>query len=138
MKASRVVILLLAFMFTGASEAETAVKKISLSQARALVMASLTPQQRRLPKLETDSDGTPNSSKFWFFTVVWEGAPKGSVVVGSYAVDPLTGDVFSSTPSCYEEDNKGLKILQVRIRRILRLSKSHYLRVKTNGPLCDR
>jgi len=29
--------------------------------------------------------------------VSWAGTPNGSVVVGNYAVDPNTGDVFSAT-----------------------------------------
>ena len=79
-------------------------------------MASLTAEQRRLPKLEAEQYDAPDPSKFFFFTVTWKGTPKGSVVVGNYAVDPYTGDVFSATTGCYEEKNKRLQALQAQVR----------------------
>jgi hypothetical protein len=107
-------------------------------QAKALVMASLTARQRRLPNLEVEPDPGPNSSKFLFFNVTWEGTPKGSVVVGNYAVDPHTGDVFSASAACDEEDNKRLRALQAQVRATLHLSRSEYEQLKTKGPLCDK
>jgi len=112
-------------------------KKIAIAQARALVLASLTPEQKRLPKVGAEPYDDPNSSKFVFFTVFWEGTPTGSVVVGNYAVDPYTGDVFSATIGCEEEKNKNLQALQTRIRATLHLPQSEYRRLKTRGPLCD-
>ena len=116
---------------------ETSGKKITTAQARSLVMASLTAEQRRLPKVEAEPYDAPDVSKFLFFTVTWEGMPKGSVVVGNYAVDPYTGDVFSATIGCYEEKNKNLQALQTHIRATLHLSQSEYQRLKTKGPLCE-
>ena len=100
-------------------------------------MASLSDEQRRLPKVEAEQFDAPYVSKFLFFTVIWEGTPKGSVVVGNYAVDPDTGDVFSAVIDCYEEKNKRLQILQKKIRATLHLSESDYQRLKTKGPLCE-
>jgi hypothetical protein len=80
----------------------------------------------------------PNTSKFLFFTVTRAGPPNASVVVGNYAVDPHTGDVFSATLGCDEEKSKNLRALQTRIRAILRLSRSKYQRLKTKGPLCEQ
>lgn len=131
-------VLLLASCGATAGAVVTPENKITNDQARALVMASLTAQQRRLPKLEAEPFDAPESSKFLFFTVTWEGAPNGSVVVGNYAVDPYTGDVFSATSSCNEEKNKRLRTLQAQIRSELHLTRSEYLRMKTNGPLCER
>jgi hypothetical protein len=90
-----------------------------------------------LPKLEAEQYDAPDSSKFLFFTVTWEGRPKGSVVVGNYAVDPYTGDVFSATIGCYEEKNKRLQALQAQVRATLHMSQSEYQRLKTRGPLCE-
>jgi len=112
--------------------------KITSDQARALVIASLSRQQRRLPSLGAESFDDPNSSRFLFFTVTWRGTPNGSVVVGNYAVDPYTGDVFSATMSCYEEKNTRLEALQAQIRSGLHLTDSEYHRRKTTGPLCER
>ncbi len=108
------------------------------AQAKALVVSSLTANQRRLPNLEVESDPAPTSSKFLFFIVTWEGMPKGSVVVGNYAVDPHTGDVFSASAACDEEDNKRLRALQARVRATLHLSESDYKKLRTKGPLCEK
>jgi hypothetical protein len=131
------IVLLTSFYATAGWAAGSPKHKITNNQAKALVMATLTTQQRRLPKLEAVPDDTPgSSSQFMFFTVTWEGTPNGSVVVGNYAVDPYTGDVFSATRECYEEKNKRLAALQTQIRAKLHLSHSQYQKLKTKGPLC--
>lgn len=79
----------------------------------------------------------PNTTKFLFFTVTWAGTPNGSVVVGNYAVDPHTGDVFSATIGREEVKNKSLEALQRRVRATLHLSDAEYQKLKTKGPLCD-
>lgn len=111
--------------------------KITTSQAKELVLASLTARQRRLPKLSVEQYNESEASKFWFFTVTWQGLPKGSVVVGNYAVDPYTADVFSAVASCDEERTKELQALQAQIRGGLHLSRADYQRLKTKGPLCE-
>lgn len=112
-------------------------RNMTADQARALVLASLTPGQKRLPSLGAEPYKDPNTSKFLFFTVTWAGTPNGSVVVGNYAVDPRTGDVFNATAACDEETNTTLRNLQTRIRANLHLSRSEYRRLKTKGPLCE-
>jgi hypothetical protein len=111
--------------------------RITIPQAKELVLASLTAQQRQLPKLTVDPYNESGASRFWFYTVTWEGLPKGSVVVGNYAVDPFTGDVFSAVASCDELHTKKLQALQEEIRAALHLSKAEYQRLKTKGPLCE-
>jgi hypothetical protein len=117
----------------------TAERKITVEQATALVMASLTAEQRRLPKVEAEHFNNPAnpSSKFLIFTVVWEGLPNGSVVAGMYAVDPYTGDVFFANSECDEVKNKRLERLQAQVRAKLHLSQSEHHRLKTKGPLCE-
>lgn len=124
------------FCATTAGATDLPAHKITEDQAEALVMASLTAQQRQLPKVEVDPDESPRSSRFLFFTVTWEGTPDGSVVVGNYAVDSYTGDVFSATRECYEERNKTLEALQAQVRATLHLAQLRYQQIKTSGPLC--
>lgn len=113
-------------------------RTVTVAQAKELVLAALTPQQRHLPKLAAESYDAPDSpSTFLYFTVVWEGTPTGSVVVGNYAVDPRTGDVFSATIECTEQKNTHLRTLQARARAALHLSAAEYRRLKTKGPLCE-
>jgi hypothetical protein len=100
-------------------------------------MAVLTAEQKRLPKLGAEPYDDPHKPGFLFFTVTWAGTPNGSVVVGNYAVDRFTGDVWSAVIGCYEEKNEGLQALQVRIRAAMGLSASDYQQIKTKGPLCD-
>jgi hypothetical protein len=133
-------LLLVSFGPMGVSGAEPPQKtaaQATAAQAKALVMASLTAEQRRLPKLGLVPYADSNFSRFLFFTVTWEGLPEGSVVVGNYAVDPQTGDVFSAVASCHEEDNQRLRTLQAQVRATLHLSTSGYKPLKTRGPLCD-
>jgi hypothetical protein len=137
MRKAIALLLLVSLSAIEVSAAEAPDKKITTAQARALVLASLTPDQKRLPKVGAEQYDDPNSSRFVFFTVFWEGTPKGSVVVGNYAVDPYTGDVFSATIGCEEKKNKKLQALQRQIRATLHLSQSEYQRLKTKGPLCD-
>jgi hypothetical protein len=133
----KVLVLFLILLTATIQAADLPKHKVTTVQAKALVMAALNTQQRRLPGVEAESYDEPDSSRFLFFVVTWEGTPKGSVVVGNYAVDLYTGDVFSATISCSEEENKRLKDLQAQIRAKLNLSQSEYKQLKTKGPLCE-
>lgn len=130
--------LIMAFSASSVCAVGPSPSKIDADQAKALVIASLTPKERRLPSLGTDPYNDPNSSKFLFFTVTWAGTPNGSVVVGNYAVDPYTGDVFSATMACQEEKNKHLEALQRQVRATLHLTQTEYQKLKTKGPLCEQ
>lgn len=130
--------LIIAFCASSAWAAGPSPDKIDTDQAKALVMASLTPKQRRLPSVGADPYRDPSSSNFLFFTVTWAGTRNGSVVVGNYAVDPFTGDVFSATMACQEEKNKRLEALQRQVRATLHLTQAEYQKLKTKGPLCDQ
>lgn len=134
-----VLCLLMTLDLTTAMASGTADRKITVEQARALVMASLSAEQRRLPKVEAVHFDDPDnpSPKFLIFTVVWKGLPKGSVVAGMYAVDPYTGDVFDANKECDEVKNKRLERLQAQVRAKLHLSQSEYQRLKTKGPQCE-
>jgi hypothetical protein len=108
------------------------------AKAESLVIASLSNRQKRLPGIQTEQFRNHDSPRFFFFTVML--APpanwSGSVVVGNYAVDLETGDVFGATASCSEESNRKLRSLQPSLRLELGLTDAKYRRLKTNGPLC--
>jgi hypothetical protein len=59
------------------------------------------------------------------------------VVIGNYAVDPSTGDVWSATSSCDELSTHALRRLQTKIRARIGLSDAEYKRIKSKGPLCE-
>lgn len=110
---------------------------ITVAQAQGLVLKALTAEQKRLPGLGAQQYQDPNSSRFFFFTVTWAAGPGQSVVVGNYAVDPYTGDVWSAVVGCEELRNRALQVLQGRVRQSLGLSEAQYRRLKTKGPLCE-
>jgi hypothetical protein len=117
--------------------------KITLAQAKALVMAALEPGQRRLPgivinNLNKNPDKVPeysNNTRFLIFNVIWS-ATQGSDNVGWYGVDIYTGDVFSDVTECAEYYSKKLSTLQKKIRHSLHLTDTQYRKLKTNGPQC--
>ncbi len=133
----RSVVLLFACLCIFSASAENkAERSVAPDQARVLVLAALTPKQRQLPSLETDPYNNPGSTRFLFFSVTWGKTASGSQVVGSYAVDLFTGDVFSATAYCHEEKNKNLEALQKQFRTNLQLTQAEYQKLKTKGPLC--
>jgi hypothetical protein len=129
----------------GASAVTKATHKITLAQAKALVMAALTPEERRAPGVTIDTHGKdPNNistykdhdnSRFLIFNVVWA-AKIGSDNIGLYSVDIYTGDVFSDVSQCAEYYSKKLAVLQKKIRHSLHLTDAQYQKFKTNGPQC--
>ena len=133
-------ILLLAVLclfFTGVNAPGQSSRKLTPSQGRTLVLASLNPEQRRLPGLEAELNRRSIAPKFLSYTVTWAGTKDGSVVVANYAVDPYTADVFSATIECHEERNQRLQALQARVRLRMHLTVEEYQKLKTKGPLCE-
>jgi len=130
----------------GANAITKEMRKITLVQAKALVMATLTPEGRRLPGLQFDTgDDDPNkistyedsrNPRFLTFMLVWANDIGGSVIAGHYSVDSYTGDVFDSSAECAEYYSRKLDALQKKIRRSLHLTESEYRKLKTNGPEC--
>jgi hypothetical protein len=132
----------------GANAVTSTTRKITLAQAKALVMATLEPGQLRLSGVSISSppDGYPpdamssyqddDNPRFLNFHVGWA-ATEGSDLVGWYSVDIYTGDVFDSVSGCDEYHNKKLAALQIKIRNFLHLTQAAYLKLKTAGPMCD-
>jgi hypothetical protein len=112
-------------------------RKVTVAEARQLVLASLDPQSQRLPGL-TVKGGARDSSfpDYYSFAVMWDGTSSASVMVGFFDVDPLTGDVFEGT-GCGERTTPLLRALQTKIRHSWGLSDNEYRRLKKKGPYCE-
>jgi hypothetical protein len=129
----------------GMSAVTDTTRKITLKQAKALIMAALTPKERRAPGVTIDipvnnsndilSYVSSSHPRFLIFQVLWA-ATKGSDLIGWYSVDIYTGDVFSGVAICAEYYSKKLAALQKKIRRSLYLTDAQYRELKTNGPEC--
>jgi len=128
----------LSVLLVSAQAQGSAQRAISIPQAKSLVLKALSAEQKRLSGLGAERYQDPHSSRFFFFTVFWAAGPGQSVVVGNYAVDPYTGDVWSAARECGEIRNPDLQKFQRRVRESLGLSDAMYLRLKTKGPLCER
>jgi hypothetical protein len=136
------------FHVVGAYATDSTQPKITLSQARALILATLSPEQKHLPYLEilASNKNSENISsykdsvnpKFLSFTVVWaQPIDGGSVIVGYYDIDPYTGDVFHGVAAtCAGLKNQELETLQRKIRQSLHLTLAAYRKIKTKGPMC--
>jgi len=107
------------------------------ADVKALAYQALTRSQQRLPQLSIEINPRRAGSRYTYVTAYWRGLPKGSAVVDNFAVDQLTGDVWSAATSCSEKKNPGLHKMQVRLRRKMDMSLREYRHLKTRGPLCD-
>ena len=88
-----------------------------------------------MPKFSLDDFTMPGHERFFFIEALWDN-PGGSVVYGNYAVDKVTGDVWSAV-ICREEKSKRLRAAQRQLRRKIGLSDEAYKKAKRPGPLCD-
>ncbi len=109
---------------------------VSMEEAKELVFKALPLKMRRLPKFSLDGGLDSDHPGFYFIAAMWEGFPNGSAVIGHYAVDASTGDVFSATVSCDEMSNHAIRKLQAKIRKRIGLSDAEYHKIKGKGPLC--
>ena len=131
------IILALALLASVSAIADPNWRKVTVAEARQLVLASLDSMSRQAPGL-TVKGGSRDSSfpDYYSFAVMWAGTGRASVMVGFFDVDPLTGDVFEGT-GCGERTTPLLRALQRKIRRRLGLSDNEYRRLKKKGPYCD-
>ncbi len=108
---------------------------VSRVEAEHLVLALLPTSTKQLPQFGLNRYYDPDFPRFYFFSVMWAGRPGGSAVIGHYAVDSLTGDVWNAV-GCFEESNASLKKLQSRVRVRMGLSQSVYGKIKSRQPPC--
>ena len=111
-------------------------RTVLLDEAKDLVIQGLPSTTRHLPKFGLLQYEDRNFPQFYFFTAYWSGAPNGSVIIGHYAVDKSTGDVWDAVMECDEISTPALRKLQAEIRRRIGLSDSGYQKIKRKGPMC--
>jgi hypothetical protein len=115
--------------------AQHAKPSVSLEEAKKLVNAGLPPRTRHLPKFGLEEGRDPNCPQFYFFTAYWAGAPNGSMVIGNYAVDKLTADVWNAPAACDELNSPELRKLQAQVRSRMGLTDTGYRNTKRRCPL---
>jgi hypothetical protein len=110
-------------------------QRVSVQDAKQLVLAALPSKAKQLPKFGLEQYEYPASPGFYFFTAYWAGAPHGSMVIGNYAVDESTADIWNAVMACEELNTPALHRLQAKVRSRLSLSNAEYHKQKRTCPL---
>jgi hypothetical protein len=113
---------------------------MTVKEAKAMALAVLPSKTKKLPgfSLELDDSEKQGVPKYYVFMAVWAGAPGGSAVIGFYAVDPGTGDVWDANVwSTDALSTPLLRQLQSRFRRHIGLTAAGYQRIRRGCPLCE-
>jgi hypothetical protein len=128
----------LAFAFlliAGSANAESKSKVISANQARELVRAALpSPDLKKPVSIQRGSDDYMPG--YYSFSAYGPANPFGSSLIGHYAVDPKTGDVWDGI-ICREYRTAALVKLQASIRKQLGLSQAEYRTLRHPTSYCD-
>jgi hypothetical protein len=118
------------------SAAQNIPRQLTQDEARKLVEVSLDPRTTKLPKFGIDA--SPEADKVWpdFYSFqALADYPNGSPVIDSFAVDRITGDVWSGVV-CREFKGRRLRRAQEELRKKIGLTSNMYRRSKKPGPLC--
>ena len=110
------------------------VARITIDQARKLVMAALPHEMASLPGLYLDYYSIPDCTDFYYFAVLWRNPmPEGSNLSAHIAVDSLTCEVWDPFLAKRYESPK-LKKLQKSMRELLGLSDADYQKLRERYP----
>lgn len=108
---------------------------ISIARANDILELYLRDRgQTRLRGFGLDRYENADAPGFYFFTALFDNR-EGSAVLGNYAVDRRTGDIWSAT-HCHEEISPSASALQRRLRARMRMNAAAYRRLRRPGPLC--
>jgi hypothetical protein len=129
-------IFLLTPSFSQQTSTLVSARKLTEEEARALVRVALEPGgATKLPGFQIESEPPiPEYPNFYYFEALWQN-PGKNAVVGNYAVDPRTGDVWVSM-ICSELKSAALKKEQKEIRKRIGLTDQAYKKLKKMGPMC--
>jgi hypothetical protein len=124
-------ILLLASAGMPVQAAEAGPQKISLQEARRLVYEVVKVHNC---VAEISRTQNPYDREFFYFEVI-AANPVASPMVGHFAVNPWTGDVWNSV-LCERVTLPSLQKMQEKVRKRSRLREEEYLRLRAKKPLC--
>jgi hypothetical protein len=133
----KVFFILIALFFTlGLSQAQTpSPVRMSVAEAKQFALAAIPLKSKQLPGFELDLDNSADEG-LYVFNAMWEGLPGGSVNVGFYAVDPITGTVWDAVMECDQLSTPSLRELQTKWIKNSGLTKAQLLKFQAPGPQC--
>ncbi|MGD0798232.1 MAG: hypothetical protein ABR910_10955 [Acidobacteriaceae bacterium] len=109
--------------------------QLSVTEARQFALAALSAKQKRMPGFGLDIDPSANEP-LYVFNATWQGLPDGSVEIGFYAVDPVTGTVWNAVMECEQVTTPKLRELQANWIKYSGFTKSKLLKFRAPGPQC--
>jgi hypothetical protein len=110
-------------------------RDLTVEEARRLVIEALQPTQRSLPGLTATLSQRSSIPDFYRFEVYWNPPNPGSAVVGYFAVNRVTGDVWELV-LCEKKDSEELRRLQDELRKTIGLSDEE-LQKRTDEAPCE-
>jgi hypothetical protein len=105
-------------------------RKINVQEARKLAYEAVKVHN---PGADLSSTPRGDDPDFYFFAATWPN-PAGSPVIGYFAVNPWTGDVWDE--GCRRLESPSLKKLQAQIRKRFGFRKGKYLELRAKKPVC--
>ena len=109
-------------------------RDISLAEANSLIYAFLNSSGCTDRSCGLDEYTNSYFPQFYFFEATWDN-PNGSPIIGHYAVDPRTGDVWDAIV-CGRLTSPALIKLQKAVRKQIALTEEKYRRARRPGPMC--
>jgi hypothetical protein len=106
-------------------------RRVNIDDARMLVYEAIKKESAGAELIESPRDFDPD---FYFFTASWPN-PAGSPIVGYFAVNPLTADVWDAW-TCKRMASASLKRLQRVVRRRLGIGGGEFHRLSLREPMC--
>jgi hypothetical protein len=111
--------------------------QLTIKQARRLVISVLEENgAAKLKNFNLESMKDSLDPTFYFFEATWNNTKGGSNIIGHYAVDPPTGDVWSGIV-CDEITSPTIRRLQRRIQSHLGITPGTYQKLRRPWPMCD-
>ena len=122
-------------LVAGQANSDVKPRTVSVEEARELVYALLAPSACK--KSECDVEQLPDKyfPQLYFFEGFWPN-PNGSPHIGSWVVDPKTGDLWDANV-CAEYKNSRITRIQLSLRKRIGLTRAAYAKLKGRPPMCE-
>jgi hypothetical protein len=107
-------------------------RDLTQPEARALVIEALDQSARKLPGLTFKFYSRAKASNFYELAVLWNN-PNGSAIVGHFAVNRATGDVWRLV-LCTRVESAALRRLQQTLRKRIGLGSEEFHKLESEAP----
>jgi hypothetical protein len=123
--------LLIASALVATASAQPPERRIGIGEARELAYEAVKAHN---PGATLTNSPRAFDPDFYFFTATWPN-PTGSPIIGYFAVNPWTGDVWNAA-GCEHPTSKSIEKLQQEIRRRSHFKREEYERLRARKPIC--